>query len=157
MAYENLPRLPDPTTVPAGPGFVSISPANIMSGMVHYLNTGAAVSVRNDGSYWELSIQYPELTPSEFATIGPFLESVSGGFENFYVQNPLMVNPSTGAWDTSTNTKIALGAITIAANTGNRGIVIPSWSTRGGNFTAGDGLKFTNSNKIYRVSKTTLV
>lgn len=155
MAYENLTRLPDPTTAPAGPGFLSVALTDNSTGLVHPLNTGGTVSVQYAGNYWSISISYPELTLEEAAPFIPVLDSLSGGFRNFYIQLPMHINPRTGVWDTSTAVKIAQGAITIG--TTDREIVIPAWNLRGGNLSPGDMLKFTNSNKIYRISSASLV
>lgn len=154
MAYENLPRLPDPTTVPAGPGFVSLNMTDNIPGLVHQLNNGGVVSVQFNGAYWSFQIGYHELTPQEGLLFFPFLNSVAGGFKDFYVQIPLYINPRTGVWDVSTGTKTATGAITLVAD--NK-VSISNWSTRGGDLSIGDMIKFTNSNKIYQIHDTTLV
>lgn len=154
MAYENLTRLPDPTTTPAGPGFMSVSLTDNSTGLLHALNTGGTVGVQYHGNFWTINISYQELTQSEGDPFLAVLSSLAGGFRNFYVQIPLYTNPKTGVWDTSTSAKIALGEISLGAS--DREVVISSWATRGGNLSAGDMLKFTNSNKIYRVVKTTL-
>lgn len=155
MAYENLPRLPDPTTTPAGPGFIALSYTDNSAGLIHDLNTGGTVSVQYSGSYWTINIAYPELTSQEAEGFLAFLGTLGGGFRNFYVQLPLFINPATGVWDTSSSTKIAQGALNMGAT--DREIVIPDWSSRGGNLSRGDMLKLTNSNKIYKIAKTTLL
>lgn len=157
MAYENLPRLPDPTTAPAGPGFVSINYSDNAPGLVHYLNNGGAVSVQFSGNFWTFQIGYHELTLSEADTILPFLHSVSGGFSDFYIQLPLFVNPKTGVWNVSDATKTATGSISIVAGSQDKTVQIPNWTSRGGDLSVGDMIKFTNSNKIYRIVATTLV
>lgn len=154
MAYENLPRLPDPTTVPAGPGFVSLNMTDNIPGLVHQLNNGGVVSVQFNGAFWSFQLGYHELTLQEGLSFFPFLNSVSGGFKDFYVQIPLFVNPRTGVWDVSTGTKTASGAITLL--TDNK-VSISNWSSRGGDLSVGDMIKFTNSNKIYQIHETTLV
>lgn len=150
MAYDlTLPRMPDPYTTPAGPGFLSISMTDNSPGTIHELNTGGSIGVKFNGNFWTMSISLPELFPEEAEIIYPFLSAVSGGFDNFYVQLPQFRNPKTGSWSTGTNTLIAKGSISIGprANT----IIIPSWNTRGGNLSVGDMIKFDNSNKIYQV------
>lgn len=154
MAYENIPRLPDPTTVPAGPGFVSLNMTDNRPGLVHQLNNGGVVSVQFNGAYWTFQIGYHELTPQEGLLFFPFLNSVSGGFKDFYVQIPLYINPRTGAWDVSTTTLSATGAITLVED--NK-VSISNWSTRGGDLSVGDMIKFTNSNKIYQIQDTSLI
>lgn len=155
MPYENLPRLPDPTTTPAGPGFLSAGYSDTPAGMVHQLNTGGTVSVQYAGSAWSFNIAYPELTIQEGNTLYPWLVSFGGGFKNFYIQLPMFINPATGAWDTSTPAKIAQGAISLGAT--DRNVTISNWSSRGGNLSPGDMLKFTNSNKIYQVVSTLVI
>lgn len=156
MAYENIPRLPDPTTVPAGPGFVSLNMTDNRPGLVHQLNNGGVVSVQFNGAYWTFQIGYHELTPQEGLLFFPFLNSVSGGFKDFYVQIPLYINPRTGVWDTSSATKIAEGGISMVTGADNK-VSISNWPTRGGNLSVGDMIKFTNSNKIYQIHETSLV
>lgn len=156
MAYENLPRLPDPTTVPAGPGFVSLNMTDNIPGLVHQLNNGGVVSVQFNGAFWSFQIGYHELTPQEGLLFFPFLNSVAGGFKDFYVQIPLYINPRTGVWDVSTATKIAQGAIQIVPGSDNK-VSISNWATRGGDLSIGDMIKFTNSNKIYQIVDTSLV
>ena len=157
MAYDsNILRLPDPGTVPAGPGFTSISLSDNTPGLIHALNNGGVVSVRFSGSYWTMQVSYHELTLAEATPLLAMLSSVSGGFGKFYVQHPLYVKPKTGAWDESSSSKIALGSISMVSGSSNR-IQISNWSSRGGNFSVGDMLKFTNSHKIYQVVATSLV
>ena len=157
MAYEALKQLPDPTTVPAGPGFLSAGLTDNTTGLVHSLNNGASVAVQYAGNFWTITIGYYALNPTEASTLIPFLNSVAGGFTNFYVQLPMFVNPKTGAWDQSTSTKRAEGRISIVSNSGDKQIQITSWNTAGGNISAGDMIKFTNSNKIYQVVSANLV
>ena len=155
MAYEpGLLRLPDPTTNPAGPGFVSQSLQPIKAGLSHELNTGGTISVEYAGSYFTIDISYPELTIEEASTFFPMLAYLTGGFTNFYVQLPTHVNPKTGAWSTGTNALIAKGEISLGAK--NNEIVITNWSSRGGDLSVGDAIKFDNSNKIYLVSYTSI-
>jgi hypothetical protein len=155
MAYDNnLTRLPDPTTNPQGPGFVSVSLTNNSPGVSHRLNTGGSIGVQFSGDYWSISIGYPELTIAQGDILLPYLYSVSGGFRNFYVAIPGKTIPKTGAWNVSSAALRAEGAITL---TSPRELTIPSWSTRGGDLSAGDAIKFTNSNKIYLITSTTLV
>lgn len=154
MAYDtNLFRLPDPTTSPAGPGFVAVGLTNNVQGTISNLNTGGSISVESGGSFWTFSINYPELTIEEGDTIFPILTYLANGFKTIYVQLPQYINPKTGAWSTSTSALIAEGEINVIdSNT----IEIPLWSTRGGDLSAGDMLKFTNSNKIYKIAFTSL-
>lgn len=155
MAYESLKRLPDPTTAPAGPGFSDVTLSDNSTGLTHQLNNGVTVAVQYAGNFWTINISYPQLTTSEASVIMPFLNSCIGGFQNFYVQLPMFVNPKTGAWDISTAAKRAEGAITLGSS--DRQVVISNWSSRGGNLSAGDMIKFTNSNKIYMIETASLV
>lgn len=155
MSYENLPRLPDPTTNPEGPGFQSLSFLDNAPGMMHPLNDGSSIWVGFSGNYWTITIGYNSLQFSEGETLVAFLLGLKGGFTNFYVQLPNLVAPKTGPWDETTSTKIALGEI--ALGTTDDTIVIDDWSTRGGSISVGDALKFTNSNKIYIVTSVSLV
>lgn len=151
MAYDSsLLRLPDPTTTPAGPGFVAQMLQPVKTGLLHDLNNGGTVAVEYAGGYFTIDISYPELTVDEGNSFFPMLAYLTGGFTNFYVQLPTHVNPKTGAWDVSTASLRAEGAITLGVR--DNEIVIPAWNTRGGNLSVGDAIKFTNSNKIYLVS-----
>lgn len=154
MSYDNLQRLPDPTTVPSGPGFLAQTLLNNSPGMQHPLNNGGTISVKFSGDYWTITLGYPQLNISEGSTIFPFLYSLQGGFVNFYVQLPTMKQPATGVWDTTTNAKIALGEITKTTSTS---ISIPLWSTRGGDYSVGDLLKLTTGSKIYMVTGRSIV
>jgi hypothetical protein len=156
MSYDsNLLRLPDPTTNPAGPGFVAVSLQDNKPGLLHELNDGTTVSVSYAGSYFTINISYPELTVAQASSFFPTIAYLTGGFSNFYVQLPQYVNPSTGAWATGNNTLIAKGNISIGSRPNE--IVIPNWSTRGGDYTAGSMLKFDNSKKLYLVAYTSMV
>lgn len=155
MAYESIQRLPDPTTNPTGPGFTTAGLSDEATGLVHQLNNGSIVSVQYAGNFWNITITYPQLTTAEASVIMPFLNSVLGGFVNFYVQLPMFINPRTGAWDIATAAKRAEGAITLGST--DRQIIISNWSSRGGNLSPGDMIKFTNSNKIYQVQTVSLV
>ena len=155
MAYEALKRLPDPATTPAGPGFLSASITDNVAGLVHTLNNGSTVAVQYAGNYWTISIEYYALNRQELSSLMPFLCSVAGGFTPFYIQLPMFINPASGAWDISTATKRAEGAVSLGAT--DRQVVIPAWNTRGGTLAAGDMIKFTNSNKIYMVQHASLV
>lgn len=156
MSYDStLARLPDPFTSPAGPGFTGVSLTDNQPGTIHPLNTGGTIGVKFLGSYWTIGITFPELFEEESEVLYPFLSAVSGGFENFYVQLPQYVNPKSGPWNISNNTLIAVGAISIGPRPDT--IIIPNWSSRGGNYQVGDMLKFNNSSKIYRVRAQSLV
>lgn len=153
MSYENLERLPDPNTNPAGPGFITQRFIDNTPGMIHDLNSGASISVSFAGNYWTLDIAYPELTIPEGNSLLPFLYGLQGPFSNFYVQLADKANPRTGAWVTDTNTDIAKGEMTLESS---RVVRVPEWSTRGGELSPGDLIKFDGSNKIYMVVSVTM-
>jgi len=151
MAYDStLGRLPDPTTTPAGPGFISVDLAPVDPGMVHSLNSGATVSVRYPGgSYWNISITYPDLDIEQARSLQPFLYSLQGVYSDFYVSIPQHTQPQTGAWvGYNAQGKIDMG------NASNI-IEITDWSSMSGtnDITAGDMLKLSISKKIYFVTK----
>ena len=152
MAYDNLQRLPDPTTSPQGPGFVSQTLLNNTPGMVHPLNSGESVSVKFAGDYWTIDLAYPQLTIAEGATIFPFLYSLQGGFTNFYVQLPTMANPASGIWGTGVDSEIfAQGLVT--AGTNSNQINISTWAAASGsgNLAAGDLIMISTLKKIFMV------
>lgn len=154
MSYENLKRLPDPTTTPQGPGFVSQQILDNTPGMIHNLNHGGSVGVKFSGSYWTINIGYPQLSIAEANTLMPFLYSLQGGFTNFYVQLPTMANPQTGAWGATPIT----AANVYIGSTSNE-IRISNWTNRGSgnNLSIGDMLKLSNHNKIYMIANITVV
>jgi hypothetical protein len=155
MAYDsNLGRLPDPTTIPAGPGFVSQQILDNTPGMIHNLNTGGSVSVKFSGSYWTINIGYPQLTIAQSNEIISFIYGLQGGFTNFYVQLPNKANPASGAWGA---TGITVGNLTNGTNTNQ--VDVQNWDNRGaGNeLEVGDMIKFTVSNKIYLIVATDYV
>lgn len=153
MAYDNaLGLLPDPTTNPTGPGFVSQSIIDNSPGMVHPLNHGGTISVKFSGSYWTIDIAYPELTIAEATPLMGFLYSLQGTFTNFYIQLPTHTEPSTGTW-------VGIFGGVLATGAKSNQIDIFDYNTRdiANNFTIGDMLKLTNSNKIYMITNTELV
>lgn len=155
MAYDILPELPTPNTIPAGPGFVSMTLTDNAPGMIHPLNSGGTIAVKISGNYWTVVIAYPQLTIAEGNTIIPFLYSLQGPFTNFYAQLPIYINPTAGAWAAvPAAAEVSMGA---AANQ----VVITNWAANilasGSTLGAGDMLKFTNTNKIYMVVATSLV
>lgn len=156
MSYDNSQRLPDPSTTPEGPGFVSQTLLNHTPGMVHPLNSGESVSVKFAGDYWKITLAYPQLTIAEGATIFPFLYSLQGAFTKFYIQLPTMANPATGAWGTGADSEI-FGAGNITAPLSNR-IAISNWSTVSGSnsLSTGDLIKLSSMKKIYSITLATL-
>lgn len=149
MSYDpNIKRLPDPY-YNNGVGFVSAGAKGIYPGTQHNLNGGGVVSVQYSGSYWEIDITYPETIPAEIIPTMAFIEGLSGSFTPFYIMLPQHRYPATGAWDVSTAALRAEGAITLLTP---RKIRIESWSTRGGDLSLGDMIKFTNMSKIYKIT-----
>lgn len=149
MAYDqNIKRLPDPF-YNNGLGFTSASIRHIPTGTSHSLNGGGTVSVAFAGSYWEIDISYPDTLQHELDSVIPFFDSLEGSFNAFYILLPQYRYPKTGAWDESTSTKVASGAISLVSA---KKITIPSWSTRGGDLSVGDMFKFSNSSKVYRIT-----
>jgi hypothetical protein len=151
MSYDNLQRLPDPNTVPAGPGFVSQTLLNNTPGMVHPLNSGESVSVKFAGDYWTITLGYPELTIEEGATIFPFLNSLQGGFTNFYVQLPTMANPATGAWGGGADSEI-FGTGNLSAPSSTQ-LAISSWADVSGanDLLIGDLIMISSMKKIFMI------
>ena len=151
MAYDSsLYRLPDPNVDPNAPGFTMAGYRDVSVGTKNRLNTGSSISVSFKGNYWEISIAYPELDEAEARYLAPKLSYISNGFKPIYLQLPQFIHPAAGEWDESSSTLIAQGSISLKAGTSDT-LSVPYWSTRGGNLTAGDMIKFTNSSKIYQV------
>lgn len=148
MAYENIARLPDPNTVPVGPGWNKQSLTDEIPGMVHPLNGPKIITVQNGGQYWKINISYPDMTEAEFQPLQSFLYNIQGPFVPFYIQLPNLINPATGAWSLSTDPEKGKGNITLGSA---KKLVIADAASLGGTFTPGDALKLSNSNKIYRI------
>lgn len=148
MAYDStLKILPDPTTVPEGPGFISQQVIQVDPGMVHPLNTGGTIAIRYQGAYWTININYPELTYIQGASILPFLTSLGGPFSNFYISLPTITIPQAGRWDSDNDFS---GDLSVKS-TNDKVLVIDGGSTVNGEFTIGDMIKLSNSHKIYQV------
>lgn len=146
MAYDtNILRLPDPNTVPPGPGFTGVALTNNSPGTIHNLNTGASIGVKFEGSYWTFSINYPEMYPDEADTIVPLLQSLSGGFQTIYVQLPQHIHPKNGPIPSSHAGNISLDPSRADA------VIVSDWATFGLELTTGDMIKFTDSNKVYQI------
>lgn len=147
MAYDsNLLRLPDPNTTPAGPGFTTAALTNNSPGTTHRLNNGGTIGVKFAGSYWTCTITYPELFPDEADTILPILHSLADGFETIYLQLPQYIYPKNGVIPAS-----MAGNITKSL-TRDDTVVVSNWSLMGSfEFLPGDVIKFTNSNKVYKI------
>jgi len=149
MSYDpNLKRLPDPF-YNNGLGFISAGAKGIYPGTQHALNSGSVVSVQYSGSYWEIDLSFPETLADEAIPTLAFLEGLNGSFTPFYVMLPQYRYPRTGAWDVSSAALRAEGDIELVTP---RKIKITSWSTRGGDLSLGDMIKFTNMSKIYRIT-----
>jgi len=149
MTYDpNLGRLPDPTTFPAGPGFISQSMVDNSPGMLHVLNSGGTIGVKFKGNYWSIDIVYPELLYNEPGApeLISFIYGLQGGFNNFYIQLPTHANPALGAF---ANPQDTLGRVSIG-NTANELLVDFTGIT--GTLSIGDMLKISNSHKIYLVT-----
>ena len=153
MAYDaNLLRLPDPATIPAGPGWNKQTITDKIPGMVHALNGAAVISVQNGGQYWEISIGYPELTTEEARELLAFIYGIQGAFNPFYIQLPNYANPSSGRWLVDTAVRRGQGRLTTAGLNSNQ-LKIDNINGLGGYLVPGDMIKLSNGDKIYQVRK----
>jgi len=155
MAYDILPRLPDPNTSPEGPGFVSQTLLNNSPGMIHPLNSGASVSVKFSGDYWTITLSYPKLTIAEGATLFPFLNALQGAFSNFYVQLPTSIHPRSGAWaEMPSASAVSLGDQSNQLKVSNwSGTILAAQS----DLSPGDFIKLSNRHKVYMVLSVEIV
>lgn len=144
-----MARLPDPTTNPKGPGFTQASLTPNYPGMHQTLNSASVVSVQVGGTYWEISVNYPDMTPEEIKPLHLFLLGLQGAFTPFEIQLPQHANPAGGAL-----TSPQLGIL--QASSGDT-VVIHNWDNVGGDLVAGDMIKFSNGNKIYTILSTSYV
>lgn len=140
---KEMARLPDPTTNPKGPGFTQASLTPNYPGMHQTLNSASVVSVQVGGTYWEISVTYPDMTPEEIKPLHLFLLGLQGAFTPFEIQLPQHANPASGAL-----TAPQQGVVQAASGDT---LVIHNWDNVGGNVTAGDMIKLSNGNKIYTV------
>lgn len=146
---SKMARIPDPTTNPKGPGFTQASVLPVYPGMQHVLNSSSVVSVQVGGTYWEISVTFPDMTADEFLPLDIFLAGLQGAFSPFEIQLPQFANPKNGALTTP-----LAGVLQAAAGDT---LVIYNWDNIGGSIVAGDMLKLSNSNKIYRILSTSIV
>ncbi len=144
MSYDVLGRLPDPTTIPAGPGFISLAITDNSPGMVHPLNDGGSVGVKFEGNYWTVTLGYPKLTPAESIQIHAFLESLGGPFTNFYVELPTLNSLANGNLPSE---PLAANVSQVGVNSNQLKIVGITDNT----FSVGDPIKLTNHPKIYKI------
>ena len=148
MAYDpSIIRLPDPTTTPAGPGWASQSLGETVPVQSQSLNGGSVVAVYQGGNYWKLNLTYNSMPIEDYSVIGNFISRLRGPATPFYVQLPQYINPKTGAW-TGTGVALGQGNITLqAADT----IRVEDKASLGGTLTAGDMLKLSLNDRIYKV------
>lgn len=144
-----MARLPDPTTNPKGPGFTQASLTPNYPGMHQTLNSASVVSVQVGGTYWEISVTYPDMTAAEIQPLHLFLLGLQGAFTPFEIQLPQHANPMGGAL-----TAPQQGIVQAASGDT---IVIHNWDNVGGDIVAGDMIKLSNGNKIYTVLSTSYV
>lgn len=152
MAYDpSVIRLPDPSTNPAGPGWASQSLGETVPAQSDSLNGGSVVAVYQGGNYWKLNLTYNSMPIEDYTVLGNFISQLRGPATPFYVQLPQYINPKTGAW---TGTGIALGEGNITKISSDT-IRVDSKASLGGSLTAGDMLKLSINDRIYKVIQVT--
>ncbi len=142
-------RLPDPTTVPAGPGFTQTNLVPKYPGMQHVLNSSSVVSIQVGGQYWEISVQYPELLPEQARILHNFLLSLNGAFTPFEIVLPQHSTPLTGIISSPENGVLRASSGSV--------IVIDQWDTAGGMLSVGDIVSFSNNAKVYMVTASSYI
>jgi hypothetical protein len=146
MAYEQLELMPDPSTTPKGPGYVKLGLEDKAPGMTNPLNDGSVISIAFKGNYWEITLDYPRLTPEEAATLKAHVGKVRGTFGNFYVKLP------GHGGHTGTHTSVEGQGTLLAGDTAYQiKLTNANYNALPITYSIGDKLKLTNSNKIYEV------
>jgi len=136
VAYNtSIPQLPDPTTTPVGPGWASQTIYDIAPVQSTELNGGSTIAVYQGGNYWNISLSYNSMLPETYNELGVFLSSLQGSASRFYVRFP---------------DRLGQGLITkINAQT----IEVANRASLGGTLVAGDYLKLSGNDRIYKVIK----
>jgi len=150
VAYNtSIPQLPDPTTTPVGPGWASQTIYDIAPVQSTELNGGSTIAVYQGGNYWNISLSYNSMLPETYNELGVFLSSLQGSASRFYVRFPDRANPKNGAW-VGSGPQLGQGLITkINAQT----IEVANRTSLGGTLVAGDYLKLSGNDRIYKVIK----
>ena len=140
-------RLPDPY-YGGGVGFSSASLRSAYKGTQQPLQGGGTIATIYPGSYWEIDISYPDTLQHELNSVLPFLVGLQGPHTVFQVLLPQYRFPKTGPWDLNSPTKRCEGAIQVV---GENKIRVNNWSSRGGDLSIGDMLKFSSLSTVYAV------
>lgn len=141
--------LPDPTTIPKGPGFSSISLASVFRTMSHETNGARILTQQTAGQYWQIDIGYTDLTIEEAAPLLHFLYAIKGMHTPFYVRLPTFCNPKNGS----------MGNVSLANATPNQygnTLTFTNWNAvanqTSSTLQVGDPLKTTDSDKVYIIT-----
>jgi len=97
---------------------------------------------RRGGQRWQLDVEFPPMTRSEFAPIYAFALSQKGQFETFTYIPPVI---STSQGDTS-ESPVVNGALSVGANSA---IIDGVTDPKTGIIKAGDFFKFSGHSKVY--------
>ncbi len=142
-------RLPDPYTVPAGPGFKTATLTSKDFTMSHELNGAAVVTAKTIGQSWHITVTYNTMTPAQFDTLDSFIIGLNGPSTALDILLPQYKRPkggSIGAVPSSTRPTTTFdGSVISIANFTS----IADYQ----NVTPGSLIQFSNSTKVYTIIK----
>ena len=142
-------RLPDPYTVPAGPGFKTASLTSKDFTMSHELNGAAVVTAKTIGQAWQITVTYNTMTQEQFDTLEAFLIGLNGSSTPLYILLPQYKTPKGG----DIGPISALSGIRPTTTFDGTEVDISNFTsiTSYQRITAGSLIQFDNSSKVYSI------
>ena len=129
-------------TFPTSPSASSVTIKSIEPTLVSVTQNLKRQVRRRGGQRWQLDVEFPPMTRSEFAPIYAFAVKQQGQFETFTYVPPVI---GTSQGDTS-ESPVVDGAVSVGANQANIDGLTASQS---GIIKAGDFFKFSGHTKVY--------
>ena len=142
-------RLPDPYTVPPGPGFKTATLTSKDFTMSHEMNGAAVVTAKTIGQAWHMTVTYNTMTPEQFNTLDAFIMGLNGSSTPLNLVLPQYREPRGGTIGGTPGatrpTQVFEGNVVSIANFTS----ISSYA----NITPGTLVQFSNSTKVYSIIK----
>jgi len=129
-------------TFPTSPSASSVTIKSIEPTLVSVTQNLKRQVRRRGGQRWQLDVEFPPMTRSEFAPIYAFAVKQQGQFETFTYVPPVI---GTSQGDTS-ESPVVNGAVSVGANQAN---VDGLTASQSGIIKAGDFFKFSGHTKVY--------